>query len=70
MNFSLRFVYEFFFEICICVFINLAANGVDADGADLSWSISLILSLLITALVAFIGSLFFVGGPYIVPNSY
>ena len=44
MNFSLRFVYEFFLDICICVFINLAANGVDVEGADLSWSISLILN--------------------------
>jgi len=43
---------------------------VDVDGADLSWSISLILSLSITALVVFIGSLFFFGGPYTVPNSY
>ena len=43
---------------------------MDADGAELSWSISLIISLLITALVVFLGSLFFVGGPYTVPNFY
>ena len=44
LNFSLRFVYEFFLDICICVFINLVANGVDVEGVDLSWSISLILT--------------------------
>lgn len=31
LNFSLRFTYEFFFEICICVVINLAAYKVDAN---------------------------------------
>ena len=44
LNFSLRFVYDFFLDICICVFINLVANGVDVEGVDLSWSISLILT--------------------------
>ena len=70
LNFSLRFVYEFFLDICSCVFINLTAAGVNADGADLIWSIALILSLLIATLVCFLGSLFFHGGPYTVPNSY
>ena len=70
LNFSLRFVYEFFLEICICVFIHLAAIGVNANEADFLWVLALIICLLIVLLVIFTVYLFFRGGPYTVPNSY
>ena len=33
MNFGLRFVYEFFLEICICVVINLASYKANANAS-------------------------------------
>ena len=70
INFSLRFTYEIFLEICICVCINLVTFEAQAESSDFLWAIALLLCFGVTSLVAFVVSLFWRGGPYTVPNSY
>ena len=66
-NFSLRFVYEFFFEICLCLLIHSAvAYGAD----DLLYVISIILFLCMLIFIALLFAFFCKWGPYTVPNSY
>lgn len=62
LNFSLRFVYEIFLELCICVSINLATHKASV--------VSLLPGLIILAMVGLLVSLLWKGGPYTVPNSY
>ena len=66
-NFSLRFVYEFFFEICLCLLIH-SAVAYEADA--FLYSISIILFLGILALVAVLFAFFWRWGPYRVPKCY
>ena len=70
LNFSLRFTYEFLMEICICVAINLAAYKVNANESNLLWGLTLLLGIFVLALICFVTSLFYRGGPYTVPTSY
>lgn len=67
LNFNLRFLYEFFFELALCVCINVIGAK---DGAGTLWGFSLILLLGVMVFVGFVTTLFFRGGPYKVPNSY
>ena len=66
-NFSLRFFYEFFFEICLCVMINVATTG---NGSAFLYGFSILLAIAILAFVAFLFMLFCRYGPYTVPKSY
>ena len=70
LNFSLRLVYEFFMEICICVAINLASHKVSSNGSGLFWTITVLIGLLILASIGFVASLLAKGGPYTVPKSF
>ena len=71
MNFSLRLVYEFFLEICICVAINVATLKLQSSESGLLlWTITVIIGLFILALIGFVTSLLVKGGPYTVPKSF
>lgn len=66
-NFTLRVVYECFFEIFLCLLIHVST----AFGASESLLVfSLILFLLSIALIVVIGLLFCWKGPYMEPNVY
>jgi len=64
-NFSLRFVYEFFLEICLCVFIHVGAQEFTVEGSGLLWTLAVLLLLAMALFVAFLVSLFFRRGPYV-----
>ena len=66
-NFTLRFAYMFFFEVCLCALIN-SSNSQRDSGFLLTLSVLVLLAIL--ALLLFLGSLFWRGGPYMVPKSY
>ena len=66
-NFSLRFVYEFFFEFFLCLLINIS-TAAPSDG--LFYSIGLVMVLGLVAFVAILVVFFFKWGPYTVPKSY
>ena len=68
LNFNVRFLYEFFLELCICVCINLF--GAKDGGSRALWAFSVLALLALICLVAFVASLFLRGGPYLVPSSY
>lgn len=64
-NFSLRFIYEFFFEVCLCTFIHIGlSQEVKSESPLYFWSVSILSMLVIVALVAFVSCLFVYGGPY------
>lgn len=65
-NFSTRFLYEFFFEIFLCVLIHSVTLS---SAGDSLWAFSVAILTLLGLFVAFIVSRFFTGGPY-VKNSY
>ena len=67
INFSLRFFYEFFFEFCLCLMINISTVSSE-DG--LFYSIGLLFIVGLLSLIAFIVALFFKWGPYMAPRSY
>ena len=67
VNFNLRFFYEFFFEICLCVLIH--ATTVYEDDFYMYYIATLIFFAIIVFIV-FICGLFCKGGPYQVPNIY
>ena len=64
-NFAIRFLYEVFFELCLCIMISLSVSGVT------KWE--LILSCLLVALAVIslctLTLLCYKGGPYI-SNTY
>jgi uncharacterized membrane protein affecting hemolysin expression len=68
-NFSIRFAYEFFLEICLCVCIHVTAMEFNAEASGLLWAIAIILLIGIVLFVGFLVLLFFKGGPY-VPGCY
>ena len=45
LNFSLRFIYEFFLEICVCFLINFVSYGANANESWFLWSLNLFLGL-------------------------
>ena len=65
-NFSLRYGYEFFLEICLSILI-LAATMSDQD--PVAWILVLATIIAITAFIAFLASRLCINGPY-VPKSY
>ena len=65
-NFTLRFIYEFFFEICLCVMIHMATAGT---GSTFLYILSVLLTIVIFVFVASLFGLFFRCGPYI-PKSF
>ena len=65
-NFTLRFLYEFFFELCLCVLIRMTTSS---DGDTLIYSLATLLTIAILAFVAFLFLLFCKYGPYI-PKSF
>ena len=65
-NFSLRYGYEFFLEICLSIMI-LAATMSEQD--PLAWILVLATFIATTAFIAFLASRLFINGPY-VPKSY
>ena len=67
-NFTLRFFYEFFFEICLSILIHITALN---DGSSMwLYSLSMLLALAILAFIVSLILLFFRHGPYSVPKSY
>ena len=68
-NFNLRFAYEFFMEICLCVLINLVVlRGASTD--IIITVVAFVLFIAILLAVIFAVSLFWRGGPYMVPNVF
>ena len=68
-NFMVRFLYEAFFELCLCALINISASTSRGPGGTGTWLMSLlILVACLTAIIAVI-SLYFKNGPY-VPGTY
>ena len=50
-NFGIRFLYEVFFELCLCLMIN--AGYTDKDVSPAQWTLSIVLStVVILALIA------------------
>lgn len=66
-NFTLRFIYMFFFEFFLCGLIHLSTANV-SSGTLLVMTIVIFLAL--AALIFLLCSLFFARGPYITPTVY
>ena len=66
-NFTLRFVYEFFFEICLCLLIHVS---VAHEGDIFMYFMSIVLFAAMLAFIAVLFAFFCRWGPYIVPKSY
>lgn len=64
-NFAIRFFYEFFLEFCIVVSINLSVYDFGEFSTDFSYSISIVLVLLLVGLMFFVLYLLFKNGPYV-----
>ena len=64
-NFILRFLYEAFLEICICMMITAAAVEFNTFKAGFFWFSSVIILLLILALIVFVASRICLNGPFI-----
>ena len=58
-------MYEFFLEFCICVTLQLSVKDLSEFSPTLQYFSSIALYLAILSLVAFVGSLFYLGGPWI-----
>ena len=64
-NFILRFIYEFFFEICLCSLIHIGlSQEVKTESPLYFWSVSVLSMLTIVVFVASVSSFFLHGGPY------
>ena len=66
-NFTLRFIYEFFFEICLCVLIH---TSVAYGGDTFLYFLALVIFIAIVVFIVFLFGLFCKGGPYAVPSNY
>ena len=64
-NFALRFFYEFFFEICICAYINLAHVDFSSFSNGMQWIMSLAFGTTILVYVGWLLSLFCKNGPFL-----
>ena len=68
-NFILRFFYEFFFEFCICVVVQLSVKDFSSFSLGFQFLLSLAATVVSIALISFIASLLFCKGPSI-PGFY
>ena len=65
LNFLLRLIYEFFFEIWLCLMMNFSAiSSDDFDVHFISLSLAIALTLVLLALIFGLFALFFKWGPY------
>ena len=69
-NFNLRFVYEFFLEICLSAMIHIASKSASKETesspeALFLWMTALVILLAMSALVIFTFSRFFWNGPFV-----
>ena len=69
-NFSIRFLYEAFLELLICVLISLPLPKIEVNTgtAGLQWGCSLVVLFSLIALLSFVILKLFRGGPYV--NNY
>jgi len=66
-NFTLRFCYEFFFELCLCLLIHTVQVQ---NRGNFLWVLSLMLFVAGVIFIIMLCSLFFRGGPYLEPSSF
>lgn len=64
-NFLLRFVYEFFLEFCICIFLQLSVKDFSEFSPGLQFYLSVGIVIALIALIIFVVSLCFKNGPWI-----
>ena len=65
----IRVFYEVFFEVCLCIMINLTAiNFLEAE-KTVTWFVTLLIAVVAFVSLCILTFLFFFGGPY-VQNSY
>ena len=68
-NMLIRVFYEVFFEVCLCIMINLTAiNFLEAE-KTITWFVTLLIAVVAFISLCILTFLFFCGGPY-VRNSY
>jgi len=64
-NFILRFSYQTYLEVSVCVFISLNCSGLLINQKFfMQWFISIILLTAMTSFIAFLCYKLFMGGPY------
>lgn len=64
-NFSLRFVYEFFLEFCICIVLQLSVKDFSDFSPSMQFGASITIAIATIALIAFVVSLLFYRGPWV-----
>ena len=64
-NFILRYLYQFFLEFCICVILQLSVKDLSEFSPSFQFFSSIGMFLAMLSLVAFVFSLFYIGGPWI-----
>ena len=64
-NFILRFVYEAFFEVCICMVITAAAVEISSFKAGFFWCTSILGLIAIAGFIAFVASRLWINGPFV-----
>ena len=68
-NMLIRVFYEVFFEVCLCIMINLTAIDFIRAEKTISWFLTLLVAVIAFLSLCILTFLFFCGGPN-VPNSY
>ena len=64
-NFTVRFLYEMFFEVCLCLMISFSSAKFLADETKVTLFVSIALTVLAALALSYLGVLFCYGGPYI-----
>ena len=64
-NFAVRVFYEFFFEFCICLLINMPLTKFISFSYGSQWLISIIMLIGIIVFCGWIISLFYKNGPFL-----
>jgi len=64
-NFTVRFIYEFFLEFCICSTLQLTIRDFSYVSPTLQFLLAVVVSIATVALIAFVTSLFFRNGPWV-----
>lgn len=64
-NFAMRFFYEIFFEVCLCLLINIAIVDFESFPSGVQWLTSVLVLACIVAYIAWLFSLFFKNGPFL-----
>lgn len=64
-NFILRFCYEFYLEFCICIILQLSVKDLSEFSPSLQYFSSIGMFFGLIGFVAFVASLFYLGGPWI-----